>query len=117
VYSLGLTLYEAITGVLPFPRCSDEEMARLKLTRKPPSPRTFVPELPLGLEAIVRQAVETNRDLRYRNAIDMARDLERFANYRRVDTREHPGAGNYDGDGDGDGDTERDDDAPEMALA
>jgi serine/threonine protein kinase len=91
VYSLGMSLYELVTGVLPFPECSVEEVARLKLTRKPPSPRALLAAVPLGVEAIIRQAIEIHPDLRYQTAEEMAIDLERFANHRRGSTRRHTG--------------------------
>ncbi|MBI4584516.1 MAG: serine/threonine protein kinase [Planctomycetes bacterium] len=91
VYSLGLCLYELVTGVLPFPACGDEEMARLKLAQKPPSPRSVLATVPLGLEAIIRQAIESHILLRYQTAVEMALDLERFAQNRRSNTRKHRG--------------------------
>lgn len=93
VYSLGMSLYEILTGVLPFPECEAADMARLKLTRKPPSPRQQLPQLPLGLEAIARQALDDHLEIRYQTAADMARDLDRFASQRRTGTRAHPSEG------------------------
>lgn len=90
IYSLGMSLYELLTGVLPFPDCDMANMARLKLTRKPPSPRQHLAEVPLGLEAVVRQALDIHLELRYQNAGEMARDLDRFSNQRRTGTRKHP---------------------------
>ena len=90
IYSLGMSLYELLTGVLPFPNCDMANMARLKLTRKPPSPRQNLAEVPLGLEAVVRQALDIHLELRYQNAGEMARDLDRFSNQRRTGTRKHP---------------------------
>ncbi len=89
IYSLGLCLYELVTGVLPFPSCGDAEMARLKLAQKPPSPRSVLATVPLGLEAIIRQAIESHILLRYQTAVEMALDLERFAQNRRPNTRKH----------------------------
>jgi serine/threonine protein kinase len=90
IYSLGMSLYELLTGVLPFPECDPADMVRFKLTRKPPSPRQQLPETPLGLEAIVRQALDVQLELRYQTAADMAKDLDRFASQRRTGTRNHP---------------------------
>jgi serine/threonine-protein kinase len=83
IYALGLSLYEVICGVSPFPRCSDEEMARQKLTRLPQAPRHFNPAAPLGLEAIIRRAIEPRPSLRYPTADTLAADLERFAEKKR----------------------------------
>jgi serine/threonine-protein kinase len=93
IYSLGLCLFELVTGSLPFPECSDEEMARLKLAQKPPSPRALLPTVPLGLEAIIRQATGSHVAMRYQSAGDMALDLDRFANNRRPNSRKHTRAG------------------------
>lgn len=105
VYSIGLSLYELVTGVLPFPLKGEEEIARLKLTRIPPSPRQSLPQVPLGLEAIIRQAIDIHPPLRYQTAGDLARDLARFASTRRTGTRSHPGAGISPGSLDGEADS------------
>jgi hypothetical protein len=70
-------------------------MARFKINRKPPSPRALVPEMPLGLEAIIRQATDLRPELRHPSALDFARDLERFAENRRPRPRHHPSAGGW----------------------
>lgn len=93
IYAIGLTLYETVTGLQPFLKQSDDDVARLKLTRKPPAPRQIRHDVPLGLEAIIRQAIQTDVDLRHRSADDLARDLERFASSRRIQTRSHPSPG------------------------
>jgi serine/threonine protein kinase len=87
IYSLGLVCYELLTGTLPFPQKSRDEVAKLKLTRKPPSLRSLLPQIPLALEAILRQALEKNLELRYESAGNLARDFERFADDRRPNTR------------------------------
>jgi serine/threonine protein kinase len=89
VYALGLTFLELLTGKPPFPSCGDDELARLKLTRRPAAARSVNPYVPLGLDAIVRQAIEPNRLLRYPSAAEMARDLRRFVSHRRGSHRCH----------------------------
>ena len=83
IYALGLSLYEVVTGLTPFQHSSQEELVRLKLTRVPPAPRQVNSKLPLGLEAVIRQAIEPNPRLRYPTSGAFAVDLERFAELKR----------------------------------
>jgi len=83
IYALGLSLYECVTGAFPFPRCNEAEMARLKLTRLPPAPRSINQRVPLGLDAVIRQAIEPSPLLRYPTAAELAGDLERFGSHKR----------------------------------
>jgi eukaryotic-like serine/threonine-protein kinase len=89
IYALGMTIFEASTGVPAFPACSPEDLARLKLTRRPIAPRKLDPEIPLGLDAVIRQATETSPVLRHRSAADLAKDLERVGSGKRGPTRSH----------------------------
>ncbi len=89
IYALGLTLHELLTGKPGFPNCNAEDLARLKLTRRPISTRQENPHVPLSLGAIVRQAIEPNRVLRYPSASEMDRDLQRFVSDRRGSHRRH----------------------------
>jgi serine/threonine protein kinase len=115
IYSIGISLYEFACGAQPFldEDPNDEEIVRRKLTRKLPSPRRLAPQLPLGLEAIIRQATETHPGLRYQSADELARDLERFASSRRTRTRFHPSSGLPWGFGEPDDDGDPD---PQPAL-
>jgi len=89
IYSLGMTLYETAAGILPFPVIAPEGMGRLKLTRRPIAPRRLNPEIPLGLEAVIRQAIEESPLLRHGTAEELACDLERFAACKRGTARRH----------------------------
>lgn len=87
VYALGVTLYEAITGTSPFPRLPEDQLARWKINRLPISARRQRSSVPMGLDAIVRRAMEPNPNLRYASATELADDLDRFAARRRGSRR------------------------------
>jgi serine/threonine-protein kinase len=55
VYSLGVTLFEMLTGRLPFTQGSPARMAESHLREIPPSPRTFVPQLPRSVARLLRR--------------------------------------------------------------
>jgi len=83
VYALGLCLYEAATGSRAFPRLPPDELARFKLTRLPAAPRSLDPGIPLGLEAIIRQAIAPDPRFRHPSAEALGCDLERFGSGKR----------------------------------
>jgi serine/threonine-protein kinase len=68
VYSLGVVLYEMLTGRLPFTASTAEELARLHREALPPSPRRFNPEIPIPLEQILLKVLSKEPSLRYRTA-------------------------------------------------
>lgn len=90
IYALGITLYEVTTGMSPFPRGDEEDIARWKLTRLPPAPRLSNNRLPLGLDSIIRQAIDPNPTLRYAAMADVASDLARFGEKKRGHRRQGP---------------------------
>ena len=51
--------------------------------RLPPAPRSVEPGIPLGLEAIIRQAIEPDARFRHPSAEALAQDLERFGSGKR----------------------------------
>ncbi len=83
VYALGLTLHQLLTGRYPFAGCCEENLARTIITRRVPRARRVHPDIPMGLDAIVRQATEENVAMRYDSAQEMADDLSRFVLRRR----------------------------------
>lgn len=78
IYSVGVMLYEMITGKLPFDADSAVSVALMQLQSTPEMPRKINPSIPIGLEQITMHAMQKNPEDRYQNALDMLGDLERF---------------------------------------
>jgi len=79
VYSLGATLYEAITQSRPFDGTDLPELCSQIITKDPVLPRKRNDRIPRDLETVVLKAMEKDRDKRYQQAGAFARDLWRFA--------------------------------------
>jgi len=78
LYSIGVMLYEMITGKLPFEADSAVSVALMQLQSTPAMPRDINHGIPLGLEQITMHAMQKNPADRYQSALDMLGDLERF---------------------------------------
>src|SRR5574342_127378 len=82
VYSLGVVLYEVLTGALPFTAPTSEELARMHLESAPIPPSEYVPDLPPALEQIVLKVLSKEPAARYRTADQLGRVLLRFGTQR-----------------------------------
>jgi eukaryotic-like serine/threonine-protein kinase len=82
VYSLGIVLYEMITGALPFTAPDSQELARLHLEQPPIPPREYIPDIPTALEEIVLKVLSKEPAARYRTADQLGRVLLRFGTQR-----------------------------------
>jgi len=78
VYSLGIVLYEILTGSLPFVASTAQELARLHLDAYPHPIREYLPEIPQTLEQIVDKVLSKEPSARYRTADQLGRVLLRF---------------------------------------
>jgi eukaryotic-like serine/threonine-protein kinase len=89
LYSLGVVLYEAATGTLPFDADTPIAIALRHMHEPPPLPRRDGSRLSRDLEGIVLKALAKDPDRRYRSAQDMADDLTgRTAHWRAASTAE-----------------------------
>ena len=77
IYSLGITLFEMLTGRVPFNGDTTVAIAIKQIQDEMPSPREFVPEVPVSVERIVLKCTQKSPDRRYQNMGDMIRDLKR----------------------------------------
>ncbi|MCS7060905.1 MAG: protein kinase [Anaerolineae bacterium] len=78
VYSIGIILYEMLSGRLPFDARDSQELARLHLSAEPPALHLLNPNVTLQLEAIVRRALAKDPAQRYRDADQFARVLTAY---------------------------------------
>ncbi len=78
IYSLGVVMYEMLTGKLPFEGESVAEVAVKHYTVLPDAPTAIDPEIPPELEAITLKAMQPDPDDRYSSAAEMLADLEDF---------------------------------------
>lgn len=78
IYSLGIVMYEMLTGRLPYVGNSDVEVAVKHMNTDPVTPRDIVPSIPEELERICLKAMNSNIDERYQTASEMLTDLEQY---------------------------------------
>jgi tetratricopeptide (TPR) repeat protein len=83
LYSLGVVLYEMVTGRLPFDGDSPLSIAVKRLKEKPASPRSAVPDLDPRWEAAVLRCLEVDPASRFASATDLVRFLDGEAGSRR----------------------------------
>ena len=77
LYSVGVVLYEMLTGRVPFTGDSAVAIAMKHVQETPVPPRQIVPSIPPELEAVVQRAMAKDPALRYHSADEMGMDLDR----------------------------------------
>jgi WD40 repeat protein len=79
IYALGVMLFEMLTGEVPF-RGTMRAVLHQKMFEEPPSPRLLDSSVPKDLETICLKCLERHRENRYGSALEVAEEMERFAN-------------------------------------
>jgi serine/threonine-protein kinase len=79
LYSLGVVLYEMLTGKVPFTGDTPVEIAMKHLSQVPKPPSEWRPQVPHDLDAVVMRALAKDPEQRYGSAEEMDADLARVA--------------------------------------
>lgn len=93
LYSLGVVLFNLLTGRLPFRAGNHAQLVYKILNAEPPPPSGLNPELPESVDKVVFKALEKDLYSRYRNGAEFAQDLSGIRyrivdeNHRGMDTR------------------------------
>jgi serine/threonine-protein kinase len=78
LYALGLILYRALTGWLPYRAATSWELLAEVQQKAPASPSQRRPEVPPALDAICLRCLANDPRQRYPNAAELAKDLRRY---------------------------------------
>ncbi|MCL2057059.1 MAG: Stk1 family PASTA domain-containing Ser/Thr kinase [Oscillospiraceae bacterium] len=78
IYSVGVMLFEMLTGRLPFEADTAVSVAIKQIQAKAALPRSINPDIPEGLEDITVRAMQKDASKRYRSAAEMIADIELF---------------------------------------
>ena len=79
IYSLGITLYEMLTGRVPFEGENNVTVALMHIQSEMIPPREYYPDIPVGLEKIVLKATQKKPERRYLTTNAMLADLRKVA--------------------------------------
>jgi serine/threonine-protein kinase len=82
VYSIGIIMYEMLTGSLPFLATTDSDLARQHVEVEPPLLSEILPEISPTLEQILKKVLSKEPSQRYRTADQLGRVLMNFGNVR-----------------------------------
>lgn len=78
IYSVGVLLYEMLSGSVPFDGNTPEEVAMKHIHEKPTPLHQLNPEIPIGLCEICDKAMQKDKNLRYRSAKEMLAAVDAF---------------------------------------
>ncbi len=75
IYSLGILLYEMITGRVPFTSDSEYDLMRMQIEDAPEPPRSFTAQIPLGIEQAIMRALAKKAEARFQGAAEFRNAL------------------------------------------
>ena len=75
LYSLGVVLYEMLTGKVPFEADTPVSVALMHMQEKPVEPIELTPTIPISVNKIVMKAMQKDANFRYQSASEMLKDL------------------------------------------
>jgi serine/threonine protein kinase len=78
IYSLGIVLYQMLTGIVPFQRTSDFLILKAQVEEPPPPPRSLGYDIPERVEELMLRAMEKNPGQRYQTAREFRESLQRW---------------------------------------
>lgn len=76
IYSLGIILFEMLTGRVPFEGDTPVSIALKHKSENPPDPASFNPRIPVDLNRIIKKCLEKDRQKRYGSAPELLADLD-----------------------------------------
>jgi serine/threonine-protein kinase len=77
IYTIGISLFEAVTGRLPFERRTDYGLMHAHILEEPPRPRQLKRDLPKALEKVILTAIEKEPDKRFQSTSEFHEALLR----------------------------------------
>src|SRR5258706_2477141 len=77
LYSLGVLLFEMVTGRLPFPAENQLILVAMHMNKRPPSPRSIDPHVPPQVEHVILKALEKKPEQRFASATELAGAVSR----------------------------------------
>jgi serine/threonine-protein kinase len=90
LYSLGVVLYQIVTGHLPFTSETPMGMVMQHINDAPPPPSQYVPDISPELEQVILQALEKKPEARFERASDMSKALRYAVGLDTIRDREAP---------------------------
>ena len=78
IYSLGIVLFEMLTGRLPFDADNPVSVALMQVQSQMPKPSDFIKSIDPSVDALVLKMTEKNPDDRYRDVFDLIKDIKDY---------------------------------------
>ncbi len=78
IYSLGVIMFELLTGTVPFKADTPLKVAMMHKTESPPDPRSINPQIPKDLSALILQCLEKNKNKRFSSCEDIIEEISRI---------------------------------------